>query len=276
MELENQLPELIKQKPNILPMIYSDLAQPSIRKVGKALETVFEFSTSFLLPLKLLNEKFKINFERNLNDYKKKIENILEDKICDVDPQIGTPIIETLTYTTNEEIADLFTTLLAKATSIETVNQAHPSFVQFVERLSVDEARVIKRLKRLLIAGIDFVPCLNFKGIINEEKSFLFIGSKETTLPDQVIFIFPDNVVAYIDNLISMGVFDISHGKHLTEIGIYDSILLKWDFESKKKQCMEQRSRFIDIEYEKSYLQITDFGKLFINACTMDETITTT
>jgi len=81
-----------------------------------------------LLPIKLLNEKFKLNFERNLDDYKKKLEAIPEEKICDVNPQIGTPIIEKLTYTTNEEIADLFTSFLTKASNTETVNQDHPSF----------------------------------------------------------------------------------------------------------------------------------------------------
>ena len=81
MELETgkEIAGLIKQTPQILTTIYSDAAQPSVRKVGQALETVFEFSTSILLPVKLLNEKFKLNFERNLNNYKKKFKrNLLE------------------------------------------------------------------------------------------------------------------------------------------------------------------------------------------------------
>ena len=123
----NELIGIVKESPQILATIYGYLAQPSVKKVGAALETVFEFSTSLLLPLKLLNEKFKLNFEKRLNDYKKKLEQIPEEKICEVNPQIGTPIIEKLSYTTNDEIADLFTSLLAKASSSETVNFAHPS-----------------------------------------------------------------------------------------------------------------------------------------------------
>lgn len=63
----NELIGLVKETPQILLTIYGDLAQPSVKKVGTALETVFEFSTSLLLPIKLLNEKFKINFEKRLN-----------------------------------------------------------------------------------------------------------------------------------------------------------------------------------------------------------------
>ena len=69
--MDNQLLDLVKTTPNILGQIYEDLAQPSVRAVGSALGTVFEFSSSILLPVKLLNEKVKLNFTKNLNDYKK-------------------------------------------------------------------------------------------------------------------------------------------------------------------------------------------------------------
>ena len=36
-----------------IPNIYSDLAQPSVKKVGEALETVFDYAGSLLLPIKL-------------------------------------------------------------------------------------------------------------------------------------------------------------------------------------------------------------------------------
>ena len=144
--MDNNLIEIVKETPKILTTIYGDLAQPSIRKIGIALETVFEFSTSFLLPLKLQNEKFKLNFEKRLNEYKKKLDGISDEKIIEVNPQIGTPIIERLSYTTNDEIAKMFTNLLAKASSIDTVNLAHPSFIQLIERLSVDEAKLIQYL----------------------------------------------------------------------------------------------------------------------------------
>ena len=77
--MDNQIAELIKATPNILGQVYEDLAQPSVKAVGNALGTVFEFSTSILLPVKLLNEKFKLNFTKNLNDYKKKLEEIPEE-----------------------------------------------------------------------------------------------------------------------------------------------------------------------------------------------------
>ncbi|HOU69620.1 MAG TPA: Abi-alpha family protein [Paludibacteraceae bacterium] len=124
MEKENLL-GLIKGVPYVLGLIYTDAAQPSVQAVGKALGTVFEFSTSFLLPVKLLNEKFRLNFEKRIKEYEKKLEQIPEEKRVEVQPQIGTPIIEKLSYTTSDEISDLFTTLLANASNADMINTAH-------------------------------------------------------------------------------------------------------------------------------------------------------
>lgn len=45
MEAGKELIGLVKDAPQVLISIYQDLAQPGVKKVGKALETVLEFST---------------------------------------------------------------------------------------------------------------------------------------------------------------------------------------------------------------------------------------
>ena len=138
-EKENQIVGLVKAFHNVLSQFYQDMAQPSVKAIGQALVTVSE-------SLKLWTEKRKLNFEKRLNEYKEKLEQIPKEKRIEVDTQIGTPIVEKLTYTTNDEIADLFTTLLANASNIDTVNRAHPAFVDIISRLSTDEARIIHYL----------------------------------------------------------------------------------------------------------------------------------
>lgn len=252
---------IVKDTPQILSTIYNDLAQPSVRKVGTALETVFEFSTSILLPVKLLNEKFKINFERRLNEYKEKLNEIPEENLIEVNPQIGTPIIEKLSYTTNEEIADLFTNLLTKASSIETVNLAHPSFVQLIERLSVDEARIIKYLKNK-----DIIPCISFQAYVKDGKGFILILNNATMLQFEIELLFPQNIKTYLDNLTSMGVLDISHGLHKMNENIYNPIYDIYKYEATNESYINSGA-YERVEKVKSYYQITDFGKAFIKAC---------
>ena len=92
--MDNSVLDLVKGTPNILGQIYTDLAQPSVKAVGQALGTVFEFSTSFLLPVKLLNEKFKLNFKKQITEYEKKLEEVPEEKRCEVHPQIVHPLLK--------------------------------------------------------------------------------------------------------------------------------------------------------------------------------------
>jgi hypothetical protein len=256
----NELLGLVKETPQILLTIYGDLAQPSVKKVGTALETVFEFSTSLLLPVKLLNEKFKINFEKRLNDYKDKIEQIPEDKLCEVNPQIGTPLIEKLSYTTNDEIADLFTNLLIKASSTDTVNLAHPAFVQLIERLSVDEVRIVKHL-----LNKDTIPCISLRAQL-QEVGFHEILRNGTLIQFEIELLFPQNIKTYLDNLTSMGILDISHGLQQQSEDVYNPIYEKYAYDNVKDNYTKT-SAFKDVTKHKSYYQITDFGKAFVCAC---------
>lgn len=257
----NEIVGIVKETPQILSTIYQDLAQPSVKKVGTALETVFEFSTSILLPVKLLNEKFKLNFEKRLNDYKEKLDKIPEEDIIEVNPQIGTPLIEKLSYTTNDEIADLFTNLLTKASSTQTVNLAHPSFVQLIERLSVDEARIIKHL-----VNKDFVPCITLRVNFKENKGFTELLKNATMIQFEVELLFPQNIKTYLDNLVSMGVLDISHGFYKMDDNIYNPIYEKYNYDIINSQYL-QFDNCEDVEKIKTFYQITDFGKAFIVAC---------
>ena len=259
--MANELIGLVKETPQILTTIYGDLAQPSVKKVGTALETVFEFSTSLLLPVKLLNEKFKLNFEKRLNEYKLKIDSIPEEKLCEVNPQIGTPLIEKLSYTTNDEIADLFTNLLIKASSIDTVNLAHPAFVQLIERLSVDEARIINHL-----SNKDIIPCISFRAMLSEQNGFHEILKNGTLIQFEIELLFPQNIKTYLDNLTSMGILDISHGLHKNSDEVYNPIFKAYDYES-VKETYTKTNAFKDVTKHKSFYQITDFGKAFIKAC---------
>ena len=258
--MDNKIVDLVKATPNILGQIYGDLAQPSVKAVGKALGTVFEFSTSILLPVKLLNEKFKLNFTKRLDEYKEKLEQIPEEKQCEVHPQIGTPIVEKLTYTTNDEIADLFTTLLANASNIDMVHTAHPSFVNMIERMSPDEARILKYLK-----GKDEIQYCNFNGNSTEGRGFIVLADHVTMLDEEVDLQYPSNINAYIANFISLGILIDVLGKFKIDKTIYNAIREKYGL--KTRESFYVPAVFKSITVEEGYYRITDFGRLFIDAC---------
>lgn len=258
--MDNSVLDLVKGTPNILGQIYTDLAQPSVKAVGQALGTVFEFSTSFLLPVKLLNEKFKMNFKKRITEYEKKLEEIPEEKRCEVHPQVGTPIIEKLSYTTNDEIADLFTTLLANASNIDMVNTAHPAFISIIERLSPDEARIIKYLK-----GKEDIQYCDFRGNVKNGNGYNTIIEHATLIPQEVHLAFPKNVNAYLANFVSLGILFDMVGTYRIDQTIYNKIKEFYGFEKLKTQLAP--NVFKEVVANNSYYKVTDFGKLFIQAC---------
>lgn len=260
-EKENQIVGLVKASSNVLCQFYQDMAQPSVKAMGQALATVFELCPNSLLSLKLWSEKRKLNFTKRLNEYKEKLEQIPEEKRIEVDTQIGTPIVERLTYTTNDEIADLFTTLLANASNIETVNRAHPAFIDIIGRLSEDEAKIIQFFQTCFE-----IPYCSFRAMSkSEEGGFNTIVDHATLLPFKISLNFPQNIQAYLSNLISLGILSDESGLFKINDSEYKEICDKHGLDSLKAKLVPQY--FKDIEISKSYYKVTPFGRLFISAC---------
>ena len=255
-EIENVLTDCAK---TILPQVYTDLAQPGVKAVGQALGTVLELSSTILLPVKLLNEKAKLLFAKRMNEYKEKLESIPEEKRAIVAPELGTPILDKLTYVTNDEIANLFTNLLTNASNEKRVNVAHPSFVSMIEHLSPDEARILKYLQ-----SVNDVLYCDFHG--NVEKGYAILCSHLTLVSKYVSLQYPQNELAYLSNLESMGVLKDDNNSYKVDQPQYDEIAEYKGLEAMKKMFVP--SMYKSITIKKGYYTITPFGRMFIDACT--------
>ena len=243
---------------SLVGTIYKDLAQPAIKAIGAALGTTLEFCTAPLLIMKFGSEAAKLNYAKHMNNYAKKLEEIPEADRKSVDPQIGVPIIEKLTYVTNEEIANLFTNLLAKASSTTTANEAHPAFIQIIERLSPDEARLLASLKSR--TGI---PYIGLNGI--KETSYTEILHTLTDFTFNVDFAFPFNLQTYLDNLISVGILSKFDGKSLTDENLYNRLIELHNIEA-TEQALIISQLYISTERTKGLMKTTAFGESFIQA----------
>jgi hypothetical protein len=56
------------------------------------------------------------------------------------------PVLAANSYTTDEDLRDMFATLVAAAMDPETAGLAHPSFADIIRQLTPDEARIVKGL----------------------------------------------------------------------------------------------------------------------------------
>lgn len=248
---------------NVLLECYKDVAHPWLKPIGQALGTVFDVLPTSLLTVRFWTEKKKLNFAKRIEEYARKLDDIPEANRIEVAPEVGTPIVEKLTYTTNDEIADLFTTLLANASSSETVNRAHPGFVDMIGRMSVDEARIIRYLK-----STECVHFCSLRGFI-DDVSFRVLADHETLLTKDIDLDFPQNVNAYISNLVSMGVLEDMGDLYKMNEPKYDTITEMKNLEMLRNMLVPKK--FTKIEVVKGYYEITPWGRLFIKACVKEE-----
>jgi len=257
--------QLLKDSPKVLPMIYTDSAQPAMRKVGQALATVFEFSNTILLPLKLINDKARLNFQKHMDNYQKKLDSVESEKIIDVPPIIGTPIIDRLTYITDDEIAGLFINLLTKASSSDTINEAHPAFIHIIDRMSIDEARLIDHL-----SNITFLPfinvTLNSKEKVNEYEKLAW---NLTGLEFDVELLCPKNIDTYLDNLSSLKIIESQGSIFKTNESFYKNLEGKYskvigDYNHAASLSTDYNDT---CEIQKGFYEITELGRSFIRAC---------
>ena len=260
-EIIKVAPEVVKTTlPQLANSVYQDLLSPAMKKAGQALGNVIDFATLSFIPLEYVSARIRMNIDKNLKNYQKKLDAVPENEIRNVEPEIGVPIVEKLSYTTCEEIAEMYTTLLAKASTTATVNQAHPSFIQFLERMSVDEAKILK----FLDGKVDFV-CVRPKYYREENGGYIQIDGDITELDDNVSLLFPQNINSYIHNLCSIGVLMRKSGCYKIDEKLYESVLKKG--QSRIEAYKLVGLNFIKVEYDKSFYEITTLGKAFIKAC---------
>ena len=239
---------------------YDDALRPTLQSVGGTLGNIVDFLGIATMPLKYWSEKVRLNFAHRLEQYKEKLESVPEDKRCEVPPEIGIPAIQALPYTTNDDVADLFTDLLINASTIDMIQFAHPSFTEIIKRLSPDEARIIKYLK-----GRDHICYSDIKGYSKSGKGFNTLFSHITLISNVVTLDFPNNENAYMANLVSLGIIYDQDSLYKIDQTDYDKIKDKIRLDALQQQLVP--NVFKSITQENHFYQVTDFGVLFINAC---------
>lgn len=248
--------------PGLLVEIYGDLARPGVRQVGKALETVIGLGNTVLWPIALTNERSRIALERNLERYRKNLESIPEEKIAEVAPEIGVPIAEKLAYVLDERLSEMYAKLLATASNVDTLRNAHPSFVYVINNLSPDEANLLEYF--VIHPNVPFVRAT---AVIPSKGNHSILGG--SLVPNEMIstLVFPDNADAYLSNFAGLGILNIQDDIWLSEPSMYES--LENQHRAQFTAVIENSPHLKDrrLEFQKGVIKRTSFGQKFISAC---------
>lgn len=253
----------------LLATLYTDMAQPGARRVGQALETVLDLSNTILFPVRLLNEKVKLTFTANIKKYEQKLTHLDQCEIISVPPEIGMPVIDKLTYYTNEELAELFVNLLSTASSGKTIGNAHPGYINVIEQLSVDEARILKYLAR---SGRMTIPFVYLKALVtgkNPEKDFIRDMNLLTGLADEIDLLFPDKIQVYLENLCANKLLDCL--QDFSDPGCKDEFQRLNAVINTRKGIFKEsigsfKEKFDEPRIHSGFYRVTNYGQGFLEA----------
>lgn len=262
---------VILNNKELLKLIYTDLAQPGIKQVGKALGTILGLGNTLLLPVRLLNEKSSITFHKNMERYRLAIQDISDEEIQEVAPEIGVPVLERLTYIRDDVLSEMFIALLALASNKGSADQAHPAFIAIIENLSPDEALLIRTLNPLAIniygeyafRNTGGIPRPGYEKLVHNKTSFLL----DPMTLERTKLRYPEYSSSYIQNLKRLGL--IETGKFMPiekDLDICTRIMSHHKIDPEDSYLLE-KPFFAEIVWDFAEIRYTDFGSFFRHTC---------
>ncbi|MBL5839181.1 DUF4393 domain-containing protein [Enterobacter asburiae] len=244
--------------------IYQDALQPAAQEIGKALGTVAKLVNVALAPVSGLVWGYEQIREFTATKVAEKLKDVPPEKIVTPSPNVAGPAIEALRYTGHEEsLSEMYASLLATAMNEDTIQKAHPAFVDIIKQLTPDEAKIV----RGFTASQTINPLISIKASSPNKtiadghqivlRNFSQIGQREGC---EHIHLVP----AYLDNLVRMGLCEIPEGTAYSSDTWYSPLINHPEILSKIE---EMRHFNRQTEIKKSVLTITDFGRQFALAC---------
>ncbi|MDX2008154.1 MAG: DUF4393 domain-containing protein [Meiothermus sp.] len=267
------MPEDPKEKSGLILEIYRDVGQPSARQIGQSLGGVLGM---IMLPLKLIGYKADQWESQFIESLERKTESIPLEKLIPPNPTVTGPILQALSYTVHEDdLREMFTSLLATAMNSDTASDAHPALVDVIKQMNSDEAKIMNFLASsgmatqpicdLLLVGQDVFS----EGVTNNTSAlpvgYSLIERNKSFIAEDASCEHPNLGASYIDNLCRLGLLEIRNARFGND-DRYDR-LRSWS----KSIVLADDPLFLEgkrgIELSRKTIQLTDFGQLFVRTC---------
>ena len=154
----------------------------------------------------------------------------------------------------------MYLELLVKASVSHSASVAHPGFVNIIENLSPDEAVLLQTVQHQL-DGIPFIEVrfqkkgeqkwITFHPMILQEK---YYGALK----------YPDNLPAYVSNLVGLGIFEVQNNVSLDLNEIYSELE---EIGKRLYPSFAEIDGTRKLTSNRGRIMITGFARLFLSAC---------
>ena len=224
---------------------YDDGLSTPVKEGGKIL-------TDGVKTLRLLGAPLQLaaGFQDRLEEWiDRVVRKIPEERLQPVPARLGGPVIQELQYLDDgDSITEMYLHLLNKAMDKETEDVAHPAFAKLIGLLSPDEVLMLH-----LLGQRTFEEHYE-SDLDNEARRF---HNKRITLQE-----FPVNDLAYPNNF-------YIYTSHLTSLDLIAFPIYKQEATWHEEEGIKRQKG----ELGFARLHLTDFGRMFVNACQPGETL---
>jgi hypothetical protein len=189
---------------------------------------------------------------------REKVKQIPEEKLVEPEPYVAIPAIQQISYCQNsEELRDLYANLLTSSMNTDKKWQVHPSFVDIVKQLNPDEAKYLKSLPPMTVV---IHPLIDVGFSFGNNGGHPIISN----FTDYHINVLehPENICAYIDNLVRLNLIEIPSGQWLNDPEKYKQLEKHPMIQNPVKGNEKVQ---ISYQYTHKLFRLTNFGLNFVN-----------
>lgn len=241
------------------PKLYDDAIQPAAQETGKTLSLIPRTINAALVPLRqwIATKEYNLAETEKLLAYK--LEHLDPEKIVSPEPYVAVPALQAISYSMdNEELRNLYANLLSKSMNKDTKDSVHPAFVEIIKQLSPFDAELLKKLS---MQQQNLIPKIKIRFQKSENNTEGKDMIKSVISPNIYEFGLYDKYNISLDNLERLKLITINDDRYLINNKYYEDIL---DI-CNKNILLPNNSEYYYIKKTKGTIQITEFGKSFIN-----------
>lgn len=247
-------------------------ARQAASNLGKTAVTLTSALNNCLLPIAAINyglDRARVYFQKQFGaDLAEKTAKIAEENVIEPKPSMAGPILQGLAFSHDETtLKEMYLELLASTMNAQISVDAHPSFVEIIKQLQVEEAKLLSSLLKL-----NDVPIVEIRKIENVRRGWwglmrhlLNTGNTDT----HEVEVIP-NLELWVNNWIRLGLCSVTYNQKLLGDNTYSWVESRPEFLQLKEQHTNEGC---SVEFQPGTLNVTKLGKTFARVVGIEKEI---
>ena len=241
--------------------IYKDAARPAVSEVGAV---VGRSAKALLAPIRGFLWCWEKIEEYVETEVQKRLEKVPEEKRKSPDPEIAVPLLQSLTYTAqNETLREMYIALLANSMDKGKENIVHPSYVEIIKKMNRLDALLFEKLSEE--SGYRMI--VNPKISISGTNKFIVDVLPEWYLGWTIDGYDEFSISASLVRLSKFGIIDLLYDRSINGADYHRLWHTPFTEKILETQKCFRPQYSLEIKATNSVVFVNDYGKQFRQAC---------